>query len=178
MKIHLQKIAENRAMNDRDSLETRALALNAAAAALYAVLTVALAPISYGPMQVRVSEAMTLLAFVNPRFLPGLVIGCLAANAASPLGPIDMVAGTGATFLGLWPMRFVKSTWTASLFPVVSNGLIIAGELVYLSDIPMSGFWVTALYIGAGEFLAVAVCGSILVHFLESQPALNKWLHF
>ena len=52
------------------------------------MLTVALAPISYGPMQVRVSEAMTLLAFVNPRFLPGLVIGCLAANAASPLAQL------------------------------------------------------------------------------------------
>lgn len=164
--------------DDRNALQTRALAANAAAAALYAVLTVALAPISYGPVQVRISEAMTLLAFINPRFLPGLVIGCLAANAAGPLGPIDMVVGTGATFLGLWPMRFVKSMWAASLFPVISNGLIIAGELVYLSDIPLSGFWVTAFYIGAGEFLSVSVAGSVLMHFLKARPAVYQWLHF
>ena len=67
---------------------TKSLIMNAGIAALYAVLTIALAPISYGPVQVRLSEAMTLLAFVNPKLLPGLVIGCFAANLTSPLGPI------------------------------------------------------------------------------------------
>ena len=157
---------------------TKSLIMNAGIAALYAVLTIALAPISYGPVQVRLSEAMTLLAFVNPKLLPGLVIGCFAANLTSPLGPIDMVVGTVATFLALWPMRYVKSMTIASLFPVISNGLIIAGELVYTADIPPEAFPATALYIGAGEFLSVCIIGRILLKLLLSRENIVQWLHF
>ena len=142
---------------------TKSLIMNAGIAALYAVLTIALAPISYGPVQVRLSEAMTLLAFVNPKLLPGLVIGCFAANLTSPLGPIDMVVGTVATFLALWPMRYVKSMTIASLFP---------------ADIPPEAFPATALYIGAGEFLSVCIIGRILLKLLLSRENIAQWLHF
>ena len=151
------------------------MVINAAAAALYAALTMALLPISYGPVQVRLSEALTLLVFVNRKFLPGLVAGCFAANLASPLGPADLVFGT-ATWLALWPMRYMKTMWAASLVPVIANGLVIAAELVYTADIPLAGYGAAALYVGAGEFLAVTVVGQILMKLLLSRREIARFL--
>ena len=78
----------------------RMLILNAAIAAVYAALTIGLAPLSYGPIQVRISEFMTLLAFYNKRFIPGLVIGCFIANIGSPFGLTDMIVGHLCYVLG------------------------------------------------------------------------------
>ena len=64
----------------------RNLLRNAVLAAVYVVLTVGLEAFSYGPVQVRVSEALTLLAFCSPHYVPGLVLGCFLANIMSPFG--------------------------------------------------------------------------------------------
>ena len=64
---------------------TRRILLNAAVAAVYAVLTVGLAPLSYGPVQVRISECLTLLAYNNKNYLPGLILGGCIANFGSPI---------------------------------------------------------------------------------------------
>lgn len=157
-------------------MTVRFLVMNAGIAALYAVLTLAFAPLSYGPVQVRFSEAMTLLAFVNRKWIPGLVLGCFAANLGSPLGPVDVIFGTVATFFALWPMKYARTMWQASLMPVVANGLIIAGELVYISDIPAGAFPVTALYIGAGEFLSVTIMGQIVMRLLLSRKPVAAFL--
>ncbi len=158
-------------------MSIRTLLLNAAAAALYAALTVALAPISYGPVQVRLSECMTLLAFYHPRWIPGLVVGCLLANLDSPFGMTDIIVGTAATFIAVFGMRFCKSVFSASLCPVLANGLIIGAELLYLAEIPATAesFALTALYIGVGEFVAVAVIGIPLFRFLLRNPVLVKY---
>ena len=160
----------------RETMSLRSMLMNAAAAALYAALTMALLPLSYGPVQVRLSEALTLLAFVNRKFLPGLVAGCFAANLASPLGPVDLIFGTAATWLALWPMRYMKTMWAASLCPVIANGLVIAAELVYTADIPLAAYGVTALYVGAGEFLAVTIVGQGLMKLLLSRPVIAELL--
>ena len=154
----------------------RIMIMNAAIAAVYAALTMALAPLSYGPVQVRLSEALTLLAFVNKKWLPGLVIGCFAANLASPLGVTDLVFGTAATWLSLWAMRYVKTMRNASLCPVAANGLIIAAELVYVADIPLAGYGWAVLYIAAGEFLAVTAAGQLLMKLLLSHPVIAEFL--
>ena len=155
-------------------MNSRTLLLNAAAAALYAALTVALAPISYGPLQVRLSECMTLLAFYHPRWIPGLVVGCLLANLDSPFGMTDIIVGTVATFIAVFAMRFCKSVFWASLCPAVANGLIIGAELLYLAEIPATpeSFAMTAFYIGVGEILAVTVIGIPLFRFLMKNPVL------
>ena len=61
---------------------------------LYAVLTIMLAPISYGPMQVRVSEAMTVLPALTSAGIPGLLVGCVFANLLGPYGLIDIICGS------------------------------------------------------------------------------------
>ena len=102
--------------------KTNDLIRNAIIAALYAALTLSLAPLSYGPIQVRVSEFMTLLAFTNRKCMPGLVLGCFLANIGSPYGVTDMVIGTLATFLAVYAMQFCPNLFTASLMPVIFNG--------------------------------------------------------
>ena len=75
------------------------IANGALIAALYAVLTVVLAPISYGSIQFRVSEALTLLPFYLPEAMPGLFFGCVIANFFGGFGLIDMIVGSIATLL-------------------------------------------------------------------------------
>ncbi|MBR0203644.1 MAG: QueT transporter family protein, partial [Synergistaceae bacterium] len=75
------------------------LARGALIAALYAALTILLAPISYGPVQCRVSEAFTLLPFYLPEAVPGLFIGCIFANFIGGYGLPDMVFGSLATLI-------------------------------------------------------------------------------
>lgn len=127
-----------------------------ATAAIYAVLTVAMAPISYGAVQLRLSEVMTLLAFVDPVFIPGLVLGNFIANLFSPFGLPDVVFGTLATFISVFMMSKMKSMLIASFWPTIANGLIIGLELAIFTGAP---FVSTALYVALGEFLVVTVLG-------------------
>ena len=77
----------------------RTLTTAAIIAAAYAALTLLLAPISYGAVQFRVSEALTVLPFFTPAAVPGLFVGCLVANLIAGVNPVDFVVGSGATLL-------------------------------------------------------------------------------
>ena len=84
-------------------LTTRSLCLSAIIAALYAALTLLLAPISYGPVQLRLSEAFTVLPMVLPQSIPGLFVGCLIANIFNPSPSIfDIVFGSLTTLLAAY----------------------------------------------------------------------------
>lgn len=137
-------------------LNSKKMAMIGATAAIYAVLTVAMAPISYGAVQLRLSEVMTLLAFVDPVFIPGLVLGNFIANLFSPFGLPDVVFGTIATFIAVFMMSKMKSMLIASFWPTIANGLIIGLELAIFTGAP---FVSTALYVALGEFLVVTVLG-------------------
>ena len=66
--------------------KTRFIVYTAIIAGIYASLTISMAPVSYGAIQMRIPEILTLLAFVNPQFAPGLILGCFIANLFSPFG--------------------------------------------------------------------------------------------
>lgn len=150
---------------------------NALLAAIYAALTLGLAPFSYGPVQVRVSECLTLLAFYNRKWIPGLTAGCFLANLGSPFGLPDMVLGTLATFLGIWPMHRLKSPLLASLCPVISNGVVIGAELDVLAALPPDlSLGAAMIYIGAGEFLSVTVLGTLLLKMILKNETCRKIL--
>ena len=84
--------------------DTKQLTLAAVIAAAYAALTLCLP--AYGAIQVRLSEAFTVLPFLFPAAVPGVAVGCLVANLLSPYGLIDVVCGTAATLLAaLWTSR-------------------------------------------------------------------------
>ena len=145
-------------------LTTRSVCLSAMIAALYAALTLLLAPISYGAIQCRISEAMTLLPILLPQAIPGLVIGCLVANLLSPVAIWDVIFGTLATLIAaLGTYRLRRKPLLAALCPVVANGVIVGVMLAVFYALPL---WMTMLEVAVGEAVAVAL-GFILLAALR-----------
>lgn len=158
-------------------MSTRAIVQAGLIAALYAALTLALAPISYGPLQVRVSEALAVLPILTPAAIPGLVIGTIVANGLGPLGLLDVIFGSLATLLGaLGAHRFRARPALALACPVAANALIVPAYLPLVVG-PGSYPWPVggpvALYlsgvvtVGVGEAIAVYALGRLLLAALR-----------
>ena len=140
-------------------------------AALYAALTILLAPISYGPVQCRVSEALTLLPFYLPEAVPGLFIGCVFANFIGGYGLPDMVFGSLATLIAAFLTLKSGNIFVAALWPVLSNMIIIGTMLHYLIDAPLV---FTCVYVAIGELLSCYVIGVPLMKLLERKNIVTK----
>lgn len=138
-------------------------------AAIYIVLTLIFRPISYGMMQVRVSEALTVLPFLTPAAIPGLAIGCLIANIIGPYGLVDIVVGTTATTLAAILSSRMKRRFWVPLPPVVINALFIGGMLYYLflGSPDQAPLWSIILWVGAGQVAACYGLGYPLLLLLE-----------
>lgn len=143
-------------------------------AALYAAITIALAPISYGPIQFRVSEIMVLLAFFDPFYIVGLTIGCFIANILGPNGLMDIIFGTFATFISVYAIsiteKFVKnkraSLIIASLWPTICNGIIIGWMLYYIYQLPLL---LSIGEVAIGEFIVVTVVGVPVIKLIQNK---------
>ncbi|AYE32984.1 MAG: QueT transporter family protein [Clostridium septicum] len=143
---------------------TKRLVKTAIIAALYAILTIILAPISYGPIQFRLSEVMVLLAFFDPFYIGGLTLGCLLSNILGGYGVMDIVFGTIATFMSVSSIsltaKFLKqnkfSLLIASLWPTLFNGVIIGWMLNFVLGVPI---FITMLQVAIGEFVVVTILG-------------------
>jgi len=157
----------------QNRFNTRFIARTAIIAAIYAALTLGLAPISYMAIQFRLSEILVLLAFVNPALAPGLVLGTFIANLFSPLGLIDVVFGTIATLLSIILMIRSKNMWIASIYPTIFNGIIIGLELHFVFALPLA---LTILQVAAGEFIVVTILGVPLVKQLLKNKAIKEKL--
>lgn len=154
-------------------------------AAIYAALTLALPALSYGQMQIRISEALTILAVFTPASIPGLAIGCFIANMLGPFTYIDAIFGTLATLLAAIfaykarNIRFRKIPFLSFSFPVIFNAIIIGLEIhiffINTSE-PFSiiGFLITALWVGFGEIIACFVMGVPLFIGLDKTKIFNK----
>ncbi len=157
---------------------TRNLVLSAILAALYAALTLLLAPISYGEIQCRVSEAMTMLPVLLPQAIPGLAVGCLIANLIGSATPWDVIFGTLATLIAAILTYRTRNVLTgkaklpllSALWPILLNALIVGAVLSLTLHI---SFFATALSVGIGEAVAVAL-GVLLVKALE-RVDLSAW---
>ena len=134
--------------------------------AMYAALTMVLAPISYGGVQLRISEVLTLLPFFLPETAIGLFVGCALANTISTAGLLDIVFGSLATLLAALWTQHTRRKWLAPLPPVVCNAVIV-GAIVTVQQVPAELFWGTfaynALTIGLGEALACYLLGGLLL---------------
>ena len=141
-------------------------------AAVYAGLTILLQAISFSAVQVRVSEALTLLPVLFPAAIPGLTVGCFLANILSPVGWMDMVFGTLATLIAAVLTRILrKNLYLAALMPVLSNAVIIGIMLHVAFGEPL---WMSMLTVGAGEALACFVLGIPLIKALEKVAEKTK----
>jgi uncharacterized membrane protein len=147
---------------------TRYLAEAALIAALYVVLTSVAGPFSYGPVQCRLSETLTVLPLLTSAAIPGLFCGCILANLVGPYGLLDIVFGSLCTLiaaLGTWYCR--KMPFPALLFPVLVNALGVGFYLYVLSRVP---FLLTLFSVGAGEALVVFGPGLVLYLALRKVP--------
>ncbi len=143
-------------------------------AALYAVLTYTLPALAYGPIQFRLSEIMTLLAFIDPFYILPLTLGCAIANLASPFGIVDVVFGSLASFLALYSMSKTKNLFIASLWPTFFC-FIIGLEIFFLSEEPINFFLVTG-QIMLSEFIVVSIIGVLFYKLIEKNEYLMNML--
>ena len=147
-------------------------------AALYATLTLVLPVTSFGPVQFRLGEALTVLAVYGMPSVAGLTLGCAVANAvgvamgANIAGVWDVLIGTAATFAAAWTGYLLRRI-TVKGFPLVSAFLPVLFNAAavgwLLSETVMNGdaFWLMAAEVGAGELVPCLAGGAFLYGMLE-----------
>lgn len=154
----------------------RYLCVAAIIAALYTALTLVFQAISFGAVQFRLSEALTLLPALMPQAIAGLSIGCLVSNLLAGSNPYDIVFGTLATILAAFiTRRLRRNLWLAAIPPVVCNAVVIGLVLTYaygINALPMN-----ILTVGAGQAvvcfgLGVPVTKLIEKHIDTQDPLL------
>ena len=139
-------------------------------AAIYVVLTYVFAAFSFGEIQVRLSEALTILPVFTPAAIPGLFIGCLLGNMLGGALVPDIIFGSLATLVGAfftWKLRNAHP-FLAPVPPIVANTLVVPFVLkyAYAIDLPIPLMMLT---VGVGEILSCGVLGLLLYYALRSQ---------
>src|SRR5690554_1624042 len=143
---------------------TKYLTHAAIIAAVYVVITMAFAPISYGQVQVRISEALTVLPYFTPAAVPGLFVGCLVANIYGGAGLIDIVFGSLATLLAAFLSYKMPKKSLVPLPPVIINAVVIGFVLHFAINIPLL---ITMAWVGLGQLIACYGIGYPLMILLE-----------
>lgn len=145
-------------------------------AALYATLTLFLKPFGYGPIQFRVSEALTVLPALMPSSIPGLFVGCILANFLGNYGWVDIVFGSLATLMAAFSTYYLrKHQWLFPLPPVIFNGLIV-GTYVYLLYDKTYPMPLTMLFIALSELVICYVLGLLLYNYIKRNSAISNAL--
>ena len=132
-------------------------------ASIYVVLTIVFRPFSFGEIQVRIAEALTILPLFTPAAIPGLFIGCLIGNMVGGSILPDMIFGSLATLLGALFTYLLrnKNKFLAPIPPILSNTLIIPFVLRYAygTNLPI---YFMMLTVGIGEVISCGILGMIL----------------
>ncbi len=167
------------------SQNLRGLARNGLIAAAYAALSLALTPFTFGQVQCRVSEALTLLPVLCPSSVWGVTLGCVVTNLVGAsagtnfLGIADVFLGSAATLAaGLMTARLGKYRWKglpvlASLPPVLLNAIVVGGEWCYvmtggLAPLPFLTF---GGFIALGQLVSCCGLGLVMIYALEKSGA-------
>ncbi len=153
--------------NKKNRRLTWRLAIGAVIAAVYTVLCLVLQPISYGPVQFRISEALCALPLLLPEAVPGLFIGCVLANLLGGGHILDIVFGSLATLIAAYGTYKLRSIPLLGLLPpVIANGIIVSIVLHFTVNAPL---WLTILSISLSEAVVVYALGYPLYLLLRKQ---------
>ena len=152
---------------------TKDLTLAAMVAALYAVMGYFgnIFGLTFGPIQFRFAEALTVLPFLFPATVPGLFVGCVIVNLLSPSGPLDIVVGSAATLIAaVWTSK-LNNKWLAPLPPVLCNTVLVGFTIGwaeangFTAALPMA-WLVNGLSVGVGELGVCYLLGMLLLELL------------
>lgn len=147
-------------------MNTRKLTRGAMIAGLYIIITYILAPVSFGPLQFRASEALTVLPIIYPEAIPALFIGVLLSNIFGGLGLVDIIGGSLVTLIAAYFTYYLRGTIWAYLSPIIFNGLLISAYLHILFELP---YWITVIQISLSEAVVVFVIGYPLIQYLKKN---------
>lgn len=139
----------------------------AAIAAIYVVLTVLFAPLSFGEIQIRVAEALTVLPYFTPAAIPGLFAGCMIGNFVGGAIPVDILFGSIATLIGAcgsYALR--KQKYLVPLPPILANTVIVPFVLFYGYGVPLPIPFMM-LTVGLGEIGSCYLFGMVVLLALE-----------
>jgi Predicted membrane protein len=155
-------------MKNQKSNHTLLLVQAAMIAALYVVLTyIANAMgLASSAIQIRFSEALTILPYFTPAAIPGLFVGCFLSNILTGCAIPDIIFGSIATLIGaLLTHRLRKCKWLAPVPPILANTLIVPFVLLYAYGI--QPLWLSFITVGIGEVISCGVLGMLLLIVLE-----------
>lgn len=143
------------------------VAYGAVIAAVYVMLTALFQPISFGPVQFRISEALCILPYFTPAAVPGVFVGCLLSNLICGAAGLDIVFGSLATLIGaIGSYALRRQKWLVCVPPILANTVIIPWVLRFAYGstdlIPLA-----MVTVGIGEVLAIGLLGNLLLHVLE-----------
>ena len=150
---------------------TKFITQSAIIAALYVVLTFVANSLGLarGAIQIRLSEALTILPYFTPAAIPGLFVGCLISNILVGSVLWDVIFGSIATLLGAIGTYYLKKhKWLAPIPPILSNAIIVPFVLVYAYGVT-DALPFLAFTVGMGEVLSAGVLGMILLKSLEKH---------
>jgi len=164
-------------VKDSSRLSVSELTKTALIAALYVAVTVLLSVISFGAVQLRLSEMFNYLALYNKRYVVAVTLGVILANFMSPTWIIDVPIGGIATFLVLLLCRSITKHIAHDIGKMIVTALIfavsmftVAGQLSILYDLP---FWATWFTVGIGELLSMTV-GGLTIYLLNKKIDFSK----
>ena len=155
--------------------KTFSLVIGGVTAALYVVLTVVAAQfnLASGAIQVRISEALTIMPVFTAAAVPGLAIGCVLANLLTGCAAWDVVFGSLATLIGAVGTRLLRNRpLLAWIPPVLSNMAIIPIVLMKVYGVP-DAWWFLVLTVGAGEVISCGLLGMLLWRGLKGIPVIR-----
>lgn len=156
-------------------LSTREMARAAVIAAAYAAMAMVSAffGLAFGPIQLRLSEALTLLPKKYPSAIWGVFLGCLLTNILSPYGLLDMILGSAATLLSALLTARCRTNIGAAIPPVVCNAAIIGALLAWQESGGSTAFTALfayhALSVGAGQAVVCGLLGVPLMRLLARK---------
>jgi len=140
-------------------------------ASLYIVLTFItnMFGLANGAIQIRISEALTILPAVMPTAIPGVTIGCLISNIITGCTPVDIVFGTLATLIGAIGTYVLRNNkYLAVIPPIVANTIIVPVVLMYSTGTQLN-FWFCAFTVCIGEIISCAILGLFLLKQIEKR---------
>lgn len=142
-------------------------------AAIYVVLTIVFAPFSFKEIQVRISEALTILPVFTPAAIPGLFIGCLLSNILGGCIVPDIIFGSVATLIGAAGTYLLRrqNLYVALLPPIVSNMVLVPFVLRFGYQVPLP-IPVLMLTVCIGEVISCGILGRVLHNILAKYKSV------